>query len=196
MGESPLLSVGLPDNCSRLLSWLAWYPSRSGLCYRGSSRCLHLSRAFLIWLARATYEARRDEQRRGYEHRREVYLKLLDTILMKFGQTKSAKAMPDGVMVTKLCEVSNQLFLEASDSVYKSFRRMLECAKAQEAASNDCERQMSSMQSIHGLGCFMLAMRKDIGFKKTGLTEQDYLRQLLSDYEVHSKTLQSLDCEE
>jgi len=152
--------------------------------------------AFLIWLVRATYEARRDERRRGYEHRREVYLRLLDTILLIFGQAKSAKVMKEGEMVTKLREVSNQLFLEASDSVYKAFRRMLECAKAQEAASSDSERKLSSLKSIHSMGCFMLAMRKDIGFRKTELTEQDYLLQLLSDYDTHSDALQSLDCEE
>lgn len=151
--------------------------------------------AFTIWLVRSTYEARRDERRRGYEHRRDVYLQLLSTFQGIFGQTRATgSAEPSTDLVEDLRDASNKLYLEASDSVYRAFRGMLRNAQAQEAATDGTDKAAMGMRSIHSLGCFMLEMRKDIGFKKTSLDEQDYLRQLLTDYEEHRDFFEALSC--
>lgn len=152
--------------------------------------------AFAIWLVRSWYEARRDEKRRGYEHRREVYLQVVSTIQGIFNQSRQVgHATSEEDMVSRLRDASNKLYLEGSDSVYQAFRRILTYAQAQVAAGDDTERAaLLAMRSVHSLACCMLEMRKDVGFKRTTLSEHDYLRQLLSDYDKHREFFDGLSC--
>ena len=153
--------------------------------------------AFAIWLIRSTYEARRDEKRRGYEHRRDVYLELHTTLQGVFDQSrKPGRTAPDAQSVKKLRDVSARLFLEGSDSVYKAFRSVTQNAQAQAALTDDAQKAANVMQAVHSLGCFMVEMRKDIGFKKTTLNEHDCLRQLLSDYDKYAPLFEQLSCPE
>jgi len=152
--------------------------------------------AFAIWLVRSWYEARREERRRGYEHRREVYMQVISTIQGIFHRSRqTGHAAPEDDMVRKLRDASNKLYLEGSDSVYQAFRRILTQAQAQVAVGDDAEQAaLLAMRSVHCLACCMLEMRKDVGFKRTTLTEHDYLRQLLSDYDSHREFFEGLSC--
>jgi predicted lipid-binding transport protein (Tim44 family) len=152
--------------------------------------------AFAIWLLRTTYEARREERLRGYEHRRGVYLQLLSAFQDIFTQKRAhGTAQPTDDMVKKLREVSDLLYLEASDNVHRSFRQLLQLAREGASETDPDKKTALGLQTVHGLACFMLAMRKDIGFKNTAIDEQDYLRQLLKDYDRNEKLLRSLSCE-
>jgi len=101
---------------------------------------------------------------------------------------------PDAQSVKKLRDVSARLFLEGSDSVYRAFRSVIQNAQAQAAITDDAQKAASAMQAVHSLGCFMVEMRKDIGFKKTTLNQYDYLRQLLSDYDKYAPLFEQLSC--
>ena len=149
--------------------------------------------AFAIWLIRATYESRREERRRGYEHRRDVYLKLLSTFQSIFALGRTEGATPTDDMVEGLREASGKLYLEASDDVFRAFRKILSYAQ-EGAAADPEEKQDFGLRMVHGLGCFMLAMRKDVGFRRTTLDEHDYLRQLLNDYDDHKDHFNQLQC--
>lgn len=108
--------------------------------------------AFAIWLIRTTYEARREERLRGYEHRRGVYLQLLSTFQDIFAQKRAqGSPQPADDMVKKLREVSNLLYLEASDHVYRSFRHLLQLAGKGASETDPDKKAALGLQTVHGL---------------------------------------------
>jgi hypothetical protein len=71
---------------------------------------------------------------------------------------------------------------------------MLQCSRAQASEQDPSAKTELGLRSVHSLACFMFAMRKDIGFKRTRLNERDYLRQLLTHYDNYEAVFDQPSC--
>ena len=128
------------------------------------------------WLYRHERERRSAVERQLSEQKYRVYIELLNMFYDQFEAARHGKAVAaNEKLVTRMMNANRELIIYGSDDVARTYFEWLEVSKrAVEAGEN---------ASLRGFGEVVVAIRRDMGNRKTKLTADDVLRQLITDYD-------------
>ena len=134
----------------------------------------------LTWIIRSRIEESRAIQQKLNEERRKTYSEILGPYIRIFADLKG-KGPAQAINQIKSYDYRKTAFdlaLFGSDNVVRAYNALLQYGYKGEADENKEQRGETYMKLW---GKLLLEIRKDVGNKKTGLSELDMLRWLISD---------------
>jgi hypothetical protein len=128
------------------------------------------------WLYRHERERRTSVENQLSEHKYRVYIELLNIFFESFKATRSERpAQPDSELVDRMMDVNKELMIYGSDDVALTYQKWLEASRKELAAGRNAP--------VRGFGEVVIAIRRDMGNRKTRMTPDNVLRQLVTDYD-------------
>ena len=126
--------------------------------------------AGLGWMYKHERERRSAAEQQISERKRQAYLALLSVYFDMMRGVKAAKVSDEKEAATCLFDAGAELLLFGSDGVIKAFNRLRQRAQANELRLLD-------------LGELMVAIRRDMGHRKTKMTADEALAHFINDYD-------------
>jgi hypothetical protein len=129
------------------------------------------------WLYRHEHERRTAVERQLSEHKYRVYIELLNIFYEQFQAVRDGKGVTaDAKLVNRMMDANRELIMYGSDDVALTYLRWLDASKQ--------AVESGASPSLRGFGEVVVAIRRDMGNKRTKLTADDVLRQLITDYDT------------
>jgi len=123
------------------------------------------------WLYRREKERREAVERQLSERKYNAYITILDIL---FGIRKDIKAGKDQIidldLTNRMIDASRDLLIYGSYDVVNTYNELLKSAREGKA-------------TLRPFGEIVISIRQDMGNKKTKITSEDVLRQIILDYE-------------
>lgn len=136
----------------------------------------------LVWYLQSRIEAVRAERRRLQDERRKIYIAILEPYIRVLAgikkPTETSKAMKR-MLSFEYRKVSYELNLMGSDEVIRANNAFMQLAYSA------AERAITPEEWLKCWGGLLLAIRKDLGARKTGLTELEMLESQVTDAKAH-----------
>jgi len=136
----------------------------------------------LVWYLQSRIEAVRAERRRLQDERRKIYIAVLEPYIRVLAGIKkpseTSKAM-NRMSSFEYRKVSHELNLMGSDEVIRANNTFMQLAYS---AS---ERAITPEEWLQCWGGLLLAIRKDLGARKTGLTAVEMLESQVTDAKAY-----------
>jgi predicted DNA-binding ribbon-helix-helix protein len=122
------------------------------------------------WLYRHERERRAAAEQQVSERKYQAYLALLNIFFDQFKAIRHKKQLPMGQLVDRMVDANKELMLYASDDVLSLYQDWLEQSR----------RGVVDMEQF---GQLIVEIRRDMGHPKTGISSDDVLRQVITDYD-------------
>lgn len=132
---------------------------------------LLLLSAGLGWLYRSEKEHRRAVERQLSKSKYKTYITILNIFFDTLKDIKAGNVPTmDQVSTNKMIDAEKDLLIYGSDDVVKTFQEWLKTTR-------------EGKPPIRPFSEIIISIRQDMGNKKTKITSEDVLRQLIVDYE-------------
>ena len=141
----------------------------------------------VVWFLTSRVEAIRREKEKLHDDRRKIYMQILDPFIRVFAGIKNPSETNKALKQIVSYENRRAFFelnLLGSDDVVRAVNDYMQFVYKQGADSG----QDNSNDIITYWGGLLLAIRRDLGNKRTKLTEADMLRALITDIDRVLKT--------
>jgi hypothetical protein len=125
----------------------------------------------LGWLYRREYERRVAVEHQVSERKFKAYIALIDIIFDTWKATRGGNPLPASKLENRMIDALKELTLYASDEVLTLIQVWLEEARG-------------GTVKLLRLGEIIVAIRRDMGNRKTKITDEDVLRQMVKDYDA------------
>lgn len=138
---------------------------------------------FAVWFVQSRVEAQRRVREQWNEHRRKVYLDILDPYIRLLASLKNkddADVATKQIVSYEYKKASFELNIIADDEVVVAFNNMMQCAYRRQ--EGDATYNKRFMDAFGGL---ILAVRKSVGGSKTNLQIRDMLAGMLTDIDSY-----------
>jgi hypothetical protein len=112
------------------------------------------------WLCKHERERRSAAEQQLSDRKREAYLGLLNVYFEMMKGTKAGRPMQVDKVAQRMFDVSKELLLYGSDEVVRQYQKMLSDAR-------------SETMTLLSLGELIVALRRDMGHRRTDLTRGD-----------------------
>ena len=136
----------------------------------------------LVWYLQSRIEAVREERRRLQDERRNIYIAVLEPYIRVLAGIKNpseaSKAMKR-MLSFEYRKISYELNLMGSDEVIRANNAFMQLAYSAG------ERKITPEAWLECWGGLLLAIRKDLGAKKTALTAVEMLESQLTDAKAY-----------
>ena len=132
----------------------------------------------LVWFFQSRIEAVRAERRRLQDERRKIYIAILEPYIRVLAGIKKPTEKPKAMkrmLSFEYRKVSYELNLMGSDEVIRANNAFMQLAYSAD------EKPITAEAWIECWGGLLLAIRKDLGAKKTGLSTVEMLKSQLTD---------------
>ena len=126
--------------------------------------------AALSYLYRHERERREEVERQLSEHKYTTYMALMNTYTDVIKAAKAGKPLRPDDLTERMQELSKDLIIYGSDDVVKAFQKWVDTGR-------------KGGISIKQFGELVVAIRRDMGNKKTKITYEEVLRQFINDYD-------------
>src|SRR6266699_7231584 len=126
--------------------------------------------AALGYLYRHERERREEVERQLSEHKYKAYMALMAAYLEVTKASKAGKPLKPDALVDRMQELSKDFIIYGSDDVVRAFQKWVESGR-------------KGRQSFRQFGELVVAIRRDMGNKKTKITYEEVLRQFINDYD-------------
>ena len=130
---------------------------------------------FAVWFFQSRLEAIRRERERLQDERKRVYLILLEPIIRLWAGIKTPsenEAALEQVLSFEYRQIMFEVNLMGSDEVVKSYNELMQSMYRQ---------NINPQELLLKLGSLLLAIRKDLGIRKTKLKPVDMMTSQISD---------------
>jgi hypothetical protein len=122
------------------------------------------------WLYRHERERRMEVERQLSERKYDAYIQLLNVFFDTFKASRGGRRPQGADLLNRMVDANKDLMLYGSEEVVRLYHAWL------------LEMRTGTVH-LAGLGELMVAIRRDMGNRKTRVTSEDVLRQLITDYD-------------
>ena len=126
--------------------------------------------AGLGYLYKSERDRREGVERQLSEHKYNTYMTLMNMYTDVMKASKTSKPLKPEDLVDRMQDLGKDLIIYGSDDVVKAFQKWVDAGR-------------KGQMSIKQFGELVVAIRRDMGNKRTKITHEEVLRQFINDYD-------------